>query len=297
MHTPNEATATHRRTPRRKPHRNTRPEPTLPKAYDPKAVESKWYAFWKESGVFHAEPDPNKQPYCITIPPPNITGSLHMGHALNNSVLDTMTRWHRMRGFCHALPARNRPRGHRHAERGGARNRQRGTDPARPGPRKVHRAVLAVARTVRHAHLLSVRETGLLLRLGARALHAGRILCGRGHGGVRALVRARPDLSRHARGELGREIPVRRVRHRGGDGDATGQTLPLPLPVRGRQRLHHHRHHAPGNPARRRGRRRQPERRTLSAAVRQNAETAAHGPRDSADRRRVRQDRSSVPAR
>ena len=71
----------------------------LPKAYDPKQVEGKWYAVWKESGVFHAEPDPNKTPYCITIPPPNITGSLHMGHALNNSVLDTMTRWHRMRGF------------------------------------------------------------------------------------------------------------------------------------------------------------------------------------------------------
>jgi valyl-tRNA synthetase len=82
------------------PAQEARPEPTLPKAYDPKAVEGKWYAFWKENGFFHAEPDPNKQPYCITIPPPNITGSLHMGHALNNSVLDTMTRWHRMRGFC-----------------------------------------------------------------------------------------------------------------------------------------------------------------------------------------------------
>ncbi len=74
-------------------------ETLLPKAYDPKSVESKWYAAWKDGGVFHAEPDPNKEPYCITIPPPNITGSLHMGHALNNSVLDAMTRWHRMRGF------------------------------------------------------------------------------------------------------------------------------------------------------------------------------------------------------
>ncbi len=74
-------------------------ETLLPKTYDPKSVESKWYAAWKAAGVFHAEPDPNKEPYCITIPPPNITGSLHMGHALNNSVLDAMTRWHRMRGF------------------------------------------------------------------------------------------------------------------------------------------------------------------------------------------------------
>ncbi len=71
----------------------------LAKNYEPAAVEEKWYKVWKESGVFHAEPDPAKKPYCITIPPPNITGSLHMGHALNNSILDCMTRWHRMRGF------------------------------------------------------------------------------------------------------------------------------------------------------------------------------------------------------
>ena len=71
----------------------------LAKNYDPKAIEEKWYRFWKDGGYFHAEPDPDKEPYCITIPPPNITGSLHMGHALNNTVLDAMTRWHRMRGF------------------------------------------------------------------------------------------------------------------------------------------------------------------------------------------------------
>ncbi len=71
----------------------------LPKSYDPKATEEKWYRFWKEGGYFHADPDPSKEPYCITIPPPNVTGSLHMGHALNNTILDAMTRWHRMRGF------------------------------------------------------------------------------------------------------------------------------------------------------------------------------------------------------
>ena len=73
--------------------------PELAKAYDPKMVEEQWYPVWKARGYFHAEPDPAKPPYCITIPPPNITGSLHMGHALNNTILDAMTRWHRMRGF------------------------------------------------------------------------------------------------------------------------------------------------------------------------------------------------------
>ena len=72
----------------------------LAKAYGPKIVEERWYPLWKSNGYFHAEPDPDREPYCITIPPPNITGSLHMGHALNNSIIDTMTRWHRMRGFC-----------------------------------------------------------------------------------------------------------------------------------------------------------------------------------------------------
>jgi valyl-tRNA synthetase len=83
------------------PTQPTHPErQVLARAYEPKEVEAKWYRYWKESGFFHAEPDPNLPPYCITIPPPNITGSLHMGHALNNTVLDAMTRWHRMRGYC-----------------------------------------------------------------------------------------------------------------------------------------------------------------------------------------------------
>ncbi|HLJ54653.1 MAG TPA: valine--tRNA ligase [Chthonomonadaceae bacterium] len=72
----------------------------LAKAYDPRQVEEKWYAYWKAIGCFHAVPEPGKPNYSITIPPPNITGSLHMGHALNNTILDAMTRWHRMRGFC-----------------------------------------------------------------------------------------------------------------------------------------------------------------------------------------------------
>lgn len=71
----------------------------LPARYAPQQMEGKWYSLWKERGYFRAEPDSEKPPYCITIPPPNITGSLHIGHALNNTILDTMTRWHRMRGF------------------------------------------------------------------------------------------------------------------------------------------------------------------------------------------------------
>lgn len=68
----------------------------LAKSYDPKSVEEKWYAAWMRAGCF--KPRGSGKPYCITIPPPNITGSLHIGHALNNTILDVYTRWHRMRG-------------------------------------------------------------------------------------------------------------------------------------------------------------------------------------------------------
>lgn len=70
----------------------------LSKTYDPKAVETKWYGFWKEGGYFHAPDSPEGEAYCIVIPPPNVTGALHMGHALNNTLQDILIRWKRMSG-------------------------------------------------------------------------------------------------------------------------------------------------------------------------------------------------------
>jgi len=71
----------------------------LAKAYNPKAVEDRIYNFWESKGYFHAKPDPSKKPYCIVIPPPNVTGILHMGHALNNTLQDIIIRYKRMKGF------------------------------------------------------------------------------------------------------------------------------------------------------------------------------------------------------
>ena len=71
----------------------------LPKAYEPKGVEEKWYKFWLERGFFRANPSSGKRPFCIVIPPPNVTGSLHMGHALNNTLQDILIRWKRMQGY------------------------------------------------------------------------------------------------------------------------------------------------------------------------------------------------------
>jgi valyl-tRNA synthetase len=70
----------------------------MEKAYEPKDVEARLYPKWEEAGLFHAEPTPGKPKFSIAIPPPNVTGSLHMGHALNHAVQDTLGRWHRMQG-------------------------------------------------------------------------------------------------------------------------------------------------------------------------------------------------------
>jgi valyl-tRNA synthetase len=71
----------------------------LPKQYDPKEAQQRWLRFWDERGYFHSEPDPNQKPFCIVIPPPNVTGALHMGHALNNTLQDVLIRWRRMQGY------------------------------------------------------------------------------------------------------------------------------------------------------------------------------------------------------
>ena len=67
--------------------------------YDPASVESRWYGFWEERGYFHADAAAPGRPYAIVIPPPNVTGSLHWGHALNNTLQDILIRYKRMDGF------------------------------------------------------------------------------------------------------------------------------------------------------------------------------------------------------
>jgi valyl-tRNA synthetase len=71
----------------------------MPKAYDPAPAESRWYAAWEEAGAFRPEVNPDGEPFCIVIPPPNITGSLHMGHAFEHSLIDATVRRKRMQGY------------------------------------------------------------------------------------------------------------------------------------------------------------------------------------------------------
>ncbi|MGD9157631.1 MAG: valine--tRNA ligase [Desulfobacteraceae bacterium] len=75
------------------------PEETMAKGYEPKEVEDKWYEYWMENELFKAEVPSEKEPFCMVIPPPNITGTLHWGHALNNTLQDILCRYKRMKGF------------------------------------------------------------------------------------------------------------------------------------------------------------------------------------------------------
>jgi len=85
--------------------RNSQPMATspsfkdLPKQYDHAAAQERWYRFWEERGYFHSDPNPARKPYTIVIPPPNVTGALHLGHALNNTLQDILIRMKRMQGY------------------------------------------------------------------------------------------------------------------------------------------------------------------------------------------------------
>ena len=67
--------------------------------YRPEQIEKRWQRTWEHEGLYAAEPDPGRESYVIAVPPPNVTGALHMGHALNGTLQDVLIRWHRMRGF------------------------------------------------------------------------------------------------------------------------------------------------------------------------------------------------------
>ena len=71
----------------------------LDKTYNPKNFEDRLYKKWKENGYFKGIIDKNKKPFTIVMPPPNVTGNLHLGHAMNNTIQDILIKWKRMKGY------------------------------------------------------------------------------------------------------------------------------------------------------------------------------------------------------
>ena len=71
----------------------------LAKSFEPSEIEKHWREIWEQSGYFRASLDENKPSFAIQLPPPNVTGTLHMGHAFNQTIMDGLVRYHRMRGY------------------------------------------------------------------------------------------------------------------------------------------------------------------------------------------------------
>jgi valyl-tRNA synthetase len=84
---------------KKRPPKGSLSQARIPKTYDHRAVEARLYEEWERTGAFEADPNPEKPAYCIVLPPPNVTGALHMGHALNGSIQDTLARRARMKGY------------------------------------------------------------------------------------------------------------------------------------------------------------------------------------------------------
>lgn len=81
----------------------------LAKTYDPQGLEERLYQKWMDKNYFHAKVNPDKKPFTIVMPPPNVTGQLHMGHALDNTMQDILTRFKRMQGYEALWQPGNRP--------------------------------------------------------------------------------------------------------------------------------------------------------------------------------------------
>ncbi len=145
----------------------------LPTTYDPANVEDRLYRQWEERGYFHAEVEEDKPPFTIVIPPPNITGQLHMGHALDNTLQDILIRWKRMQGYNTLWQP-----GTDHASIATevkivAAMAEEGLTKENSGPGRIFGAGLELERGVRRAHYQAAEKVGIFLRLGAGAVYHG----------------------------------------------------------------------------------------------------------------------------
>ena len=223
------------------PHDPIAPQPAGPpeaggqgkQGYDPEGVEARWYRAWEEQNLFHADETSTASPYCIVIPPPNVTGSLHMGHALNNTLQDILVRWHRMAGTTPSgCPGRITPESPRRTWWSGSSGRRdtRGTSLAArrswsaSGSGSASRAGPSSASSRRWA----------LLRLGPRAVHHGPRPVGGGEGGLLPALREGADLPRELHHQLVPALPDGALGSGGGAPGAGRQALAHPLSARGR---------------------------------------------------------------
>ena len=179
----------------------------LPKAYDPSVIEERWAKYWVSEHLFDvatpASPEDVGKPFTMLLPPPNVTGRLHMGHMLNQAEMDILTRWHRMRGETslwvpgtdHAGIATQMMVERQLEEEGKTRQEL--------GRERFREAGVGVEVRVRRRDSGPDEAAGRERGLEPRVLHDGRAAECRGEGGVRTAVGAGADLSRGVHRELG----------------------------------------------------------------------------------------------
>ena len=139
----------------------------LDKSFTPAEAETALYQAWEgNDGAFAAQPGSNAAPFTIMIPPPNVTGSLHVGHALTNTIQDVLIRWRRMQGRDALWQPGHRPRRHCHADGGGAPTGCRRADAQGNRPRRLPGAGVGVEGAIRRHHHAAVAPAGLLAGLG-----------------------------------------------------------------------------------------------------------------------------------
>ena len=139
----------------------------LEKIYDPSSVEDKHYKKWVDAGYFHAERDPDKRPYTIVMPPPNITGQLHMGHAMDETWQDILIRYKRMQGYAALwVPGTDHASIATEAKIV-AKMKEEGLTKQDLGRDRFFGARLGLEKAVRRAHRGAAEKAGLFLRLAA----------------------------------------------------------------------------------------------------------------------------------
>ena len=242
--------------------------------YSPEGVEARWQQAWEAEGLYQSEPDSEGETFVIAIPPPNVTGNLHMGHALNASIQDLLIRWHRMRGFSVLW--------------------QPGYDHAGIATQNVVERELAKEGLTRHelGREAFIERTwewldhyggvimGQLRRLGASLDYRRErfTMDERVHQGgaqvLRPSVRPRPPVSREPNRQLVPALRQRDLRPRGQPSRRERHAVHDPLSPRGRRGRAHDRDGAPADHARRRRRRGASRRRALPASDRQGGDRA-----------------------
>ena len=143
--------------------------------YKPQGVEQRWQQTWEEEGLYAADPDAPGEPFVVMHPPPNISGSLTIGHCLQLSLEDTLVRWHRMRGFNTLFQPGYDHAGHLDLGRDRPHARAGGEDASATSAATAStRYVAGVARALRRHDHEPVPAPRRLARLPAHALHDGR---------------------------------------------------------------------------------------------------------------------------